>query len=280
LSAWTGARPHHDLCLLDQDGGVLASRRIADGLAGVGELHALVAAHVEDPGRVVVGIETDRGLLVGALVGAGYQVYAVNPRAVSRYRDRHRSARAKSDRGDAKLLADLVRTDRHNHRQVAGDTPLAEAVKVLARAHQSLIWARQRHVNALRSALREFYPGALAALGAQLAEPEALAMLTAAPTSELGRRLTRAAVRQSLVGAGRRRNLQARVVAVHDTLAAPQLTAPEPVEAAYRQVVDALVAVLGSLNRQVAALEEQLAARFAAHPDAPSCAACLGLGWC
>ena len=269
---------HHDLCLLDQDGGVLASRRIADGLAGVGELHALVAAHVEDPGRVVVGIETDRGLLVGALVGAGYQVYAVNPRAVSRYRDRHRSARAKSDRGDAKVLADLVRTDRHNHRQVAGDTPLAEAVKVLARAHQSLIWARQRHVNALRSALREFYPGALAALGAQLAEPEALAMLTAAPTPELGRRLTRAAVRQALVGAGRRRNLQARVVAVHDALAAPQLAAPEPVEAAYRQVVDALVALLGSLSRQVAALEEQLSARFVAHPDAAIVRSLPGLG--
>jgi hypothetical protein len=136
-----------------------------------------VAAHAEDPGQVVVGIETDRGLLVGALLAAGYQVYAVNPHAVSRYRGRHGTSRAKSDRGDAKLLADLVRTDRHNHRQVAGDTPAVEAVKVLARAHQSLIWARQRHVNALRSALREFYPGALAALGAQLAEPEALAVL-------------------------------------------------------------------------------------------------------
>ena len=145
-------------------------------------------------------------------------------------------------------------------------------------AHQSLIWARQRHVNALRSALREFYPGALAALGAQLAEPEALAMLTAAPTPELGRRLTRAAVRQALVGAGRRRNLQARVVAVHDALAAPQLAAPEPVEAAYRQVVDALVALLGSLNRQVAALEEQLSARFAAHPDAAIVRSLPGLG--
>jgi hypothetical protein len=79
-------------------------------------------------------------------------VYAVNPHAVSRYRDRHRTTRAKSDRGDAKVLADLVRTDRHNHRQVAGDSLLVEAVKVLARAHQNLIWARQRHVNALRSA--------------------------------------------------------------------------------------------------------------------------------
>ena len=173
---------HHDLCLLDQDGMVLAARRVADGPAGVGELHALVAAYAEDPAQVAVGIETDRGLLVGAMLAAGYQVYAVNPQVVGRYRGRHRAARVKSDRGDAKVLADLVRTDRHNHRQVAGDSPLAEAVKVLARAHQSLIWARQRHVNALRSALRKFYPWALAALGAQLAEPEALAVLALAPT--------------------------------------------------------------------------------------------------
>jgi transposase len=161
---------------------VLAARRIADGLAGAGELHALVAAHAQDPAQVAVGIETDRGLLVGALLAAGYQVYAVNPQVVGHYRGRHGSSQAKSDLGDAKVLADLVRTDRHNHRQVAGDSPLAEAVKVLARAHQSLIWSRQRHANALRSALQEFYPGALAALGAQLAEPEALAVLELAPT--------------------------------------------------------------------------------------------------
>jgi Transposase len=271
----------HDLCLLDGDGQVLATRRIADGLAGVRELHTLIAAREQDPAHVAVGIETDRGLLVGTLVAAGYQVYAVNPQVVGRYRGRHRVARAKSDRGDAKVLADLVRTDRHNHRQVAGDSPLVEAVKVLARAHQSLIWARQRHVNALRSALREFYPGALATLGAQLAEPAALALLELAPTPEQGRQLTRAAVRRALVGAGRRRNLQARVVAVHDALAAPQLGAPALVVAAYREVVGALVAMLGCCNQQVAALaalEEQLAAQFAAHPDAAILRSQPGLG--
>ena len=248
------------------------------GWPGVGELHALVATHVVDPAQVTVGIETDRGLLVGALVAAGYQVYAVNPQVVSRYRGRHGSSRAKSDRGDAKVLADLVCTDRHNHRQVAGDSPLVEAVKVLARAHQSLIWARQRHVNALRSALREFYPGALAALGTQLAEPEALAVLELAATPEQGRRLTRAAIRGALVTAGRRRNLQARVVAVHDALAAPQLAAPELVAGAYRQVVDALVATLCCLNQQVAALEEQLAGQLSAHPDAAIVRSQPGLG--
>jgi hypothetical protein len=107
---------HHDLCLLDQNGIVLAVRRIADGLTGVGALHALVAAHAKDPTQVVVGIETDRGLLIGALLAAGYQIYAVNPHTMSRYRGRHGSSRAKSERGDAKVPADLVRTDRHNHR--------------------------------------------------------------------------------------------------------------------------------------------------------------------
>jgi transposase len=278
--SWGGwGERHHDLCVLDQDGSVLATRRIADGLAGVGELHALVASHVVDPAQVV-GIETDRGLLVGALVAAGYQVYAVNPQVVSRYRGRHQVSRAKSDRGDAKVLADLVRTHRHNHRPVARDSPLAEAVKVLARAHQTLIWASQRHVNALRSALREYYPGALAALGAQLAEPEALAVLALAPTPEQGRRLTRAAIRRALVGAGRRRNLQARVVAVHDALSASQLAAPAPIEAAYREVVGALVAVLCSLNQQVAALEQQVAARSLPIGTPRSFGASPGLAWC
>ena len=90
-------------------------------------------------------------------------MFAVNPLSASRYRDRHSVSGAKSDPGDAKVLADLVRTDRHNHRQAAADSDLAEAVKALARAHQSMIWSRRRQANMLRSALREFYPAALAA---------------------------------------------------------------------------------------------------------------------
>jgi hypothetical protein len=159
------AEAHHDLCVLAEDGRVLARGRISDDLAGVGRLHQLVGEHAEMAGQVVVGIETDRGLLAGALVTAGYQVYAVNPLAVSRYRDRHSLSGAKSDAADAKVLADLVRTDRHNHRPVADDSHLAEAIKILARSHQSLIWSRQAQVNSLRSGLRECYPGALAAFG-------------------------------------------------------------------------------------------------------------------
>ena len=182
------AEDHHDVCLMDETGDRLGSRRLPEGLAGIRELHELIASHVEEPEQVVIGIETDRGLWVGALSAAGYRVYAINPLVVARYRDRHHVSGAKSDASDAKLLADLVRTDRHNHRRVAGDSPDAEAIKVLARAHQSLIWTRTRHTNALRSALREYYPAALVAF-ADLAHGDALGGAAAGPHPRAGRPL-------------------------------------------------------------------------------------------
>ncbi len=179
------AERHHDVCVMAADGQVLAGERIADGVAGVARLHELVASWAGEPAEVVVGIETDRGLLVGALVAAlvaaGYQVIAVNPLAASRYRERHTTSWAKSDRGDARMLADLVRTDRHHHRRVAGDSGLVEAVKVLARGHQQLVWARQRQANLVRSALRAFYPAALAAFGGDPGGRDAVAVLSLAP---------------------------------------------------------------------------------------------------
>jgi transposase len=130
------AEHHHDVCLVDSTGQVLTTGRVADGVQGVSRLHELVAAHAEDPAAVVVGIETDRGLLVGALTVAGYQVYGINPLQASRYRERHVTSGAKSDAGDARVLAEIVRSDRHHHRLIAGDSDQAEAIKILARAHQ------------------------------------------------------------------------------------------------------------------------------------------------
>ena len=116
-----------------------------------------------------------------ALIAAGYTVYPINPLQVARYRERHGVSGAKCDPGDAHVLAELVRLDRAHHRPAAGDTALAEHVKVLARAHQSMIWSRQRQTNTLRSMLREFYPAALAAFGDDLAGRDALAVLAVAP---------------------------------------------------------------------------------------------------
>jgi transposase len=272
------AETHHDVAVMDEGGRVVTARRVAEGLAGLTALHELLAGLVADPAEVVIGTETDRGLFVGALVAAGYQVYAVNPLAASRYRDRHTVSGAKSDPGDAKVLADLVRTDRHNHRPVAGDSDLAEAVKVLARTHQSLVWTRQRQVNQLRSLLREFYPGALAAFGTEVGSRDALAVLQLAPTPTLGRQLSRAKLAAALAHAGRQRGAQARAVQLQAALRAPQLQAPTIVADAYGAAVLALVGVVTTLNLQLIQLTEQLEHHFEIHPDAEIVRSLPGLG--
>jgi hypothetical protein len=271
------AEAHHDVCVVDSEGGILARARVPDGIEGVGRLHEMVADHAEDPAEVVVGIELDRGLMVGSLVASGYHVYAVNPFAASRYRDRHATSGSKSDPGDAKMLADLVRTDSHNHREVAGDSELAEGVKVLARGHQSLIWTRQRQTNALRNALREFYPGALQAFD-DLASTDSTAVLEAAPTPLLGRGLTEARIGRLLKASGRQRNTERRAKQIREALQAPQLEAAPVLSDAYGDVVHSLVAVIGGLTREIERLQAELAERFERHPDAEIILSQPGLG--
>ncbi|MGH3524027.1 MAG: IS110 family transposase [Mycobacterium sp.] len=271
------AEDHHDVYVMDGAGGRLASRRVPEGLAGIRQLHELVAAHAEEPDHVLIGIETDRGLWVGALTGAGYQVYAINPLAVARYRDRHHVSGAKSDASDTKLLADLVRTDRHNHRPIAGDSPDAEAIKVLARAHQSLIWTRARHTNGLRSALREYYPAALAAFD-DLAHGDALGVLDRAPTPEQGAHLRLTAIHSALKRGGRQRHIDARAREIRAALRSEQLAAPAAVNAAFAATTRAAVAIIAELNRQINELETRLGEHFETHPDADIYRSLPGLG--
>jgi len=235
-------------------------------LKGSEPLHELVAAHADDPAEVIVGIETDRGLWVTALVAAGYQVYAINPLAASRYRDRHNVAGAKSDKGDAKMLADLVRTDRHNHRRVAGDTEQAEAVRILARGHQNLIWVRTRHTNMLRNALRDYYPAALKAF-TDLADRDALAVLAKAPTPAQGAHLSLSQIEAALKRGGRQRNLRSRAIEIQAGLRAGQLAASDAVADAFAATTIAAVGIITELNRQIIQLETTLAASFEQHPD-------------
>ena len=271
------AEAHHDVHFEDEQGRRLAQARLPEGVEGIARFHELAAAHAEEPGQVVIGIETDRGLFAGALVAAGYQVFAVNPMSASRYRDRHSSSGAKSDPGDAKVLADLVRTDRHNHRPVAGDSDLAEGIKALARAHQSMVWARRRQASQLRSALREFYPAALAAFD-DLTSSDALMVLKAAPQPALGAALSRAQITAALRRGGRTRRLAERTAAVQAALRASQLQPAPALAAAMGAMVTALAGVIAEMNTQIAGLEQQLSVDFDAHPDAEVVRSLPGLG--
>lgn len=271
------AETHHDVYIEDADGNRLGRARLTDGVDGVARLHELLADTGTEADEVVVATETDRGLFVGAMVAAGYRVYAVNPLSVSRYRERHSTSGAKSDPGDAYVLAEIARLDRHNHRPIAGDTELADAIKVLARAHQSLIWNRQRQVNQLRSTLREFYPAALDAFD-KLHHPDALAVLAIAPTPTLGRALSSSKIAATLRRAGRQKRADERANEIQTALRGEHLEAPALVADAMGASVAAHVAVIAELVTQIARLEEHLADRFDQHPDAKLIRSLPGLG--
>jgi hypothetical protein len=275
------AEAHHDIEIEDESGRVLARRRLPEGLAGITTLHELVAEHLDptaEPDQVQLGIETERGPWVQALLAAGYVVFAINPMQVARYRERHSTSGAKSDPADAHLLAEIVRLDRAHHRPVAGDSELAEHIKVAARAHQTMIWSRVRQANSLRSMLREYYPAALAAFGADLAGREALAVLTVAPSPDQGRQLSQARLEALLRKSGRQRNVTATAAKIRAILATEQLTARPAVVPAYAASASALIVVLSAMATQTEVLARQVEQGFGQHPDAEIYLSQPGLG--
>jgi hypothetical protein len=273
------AEDHHDVELMDQAGRTLARARLPEGAAGMARLHAMIVEQLGDDAEaaeVRVGIETDRGLWVAALAAAGYAVYGINPLQVARYRQRHAVSGAKSDAGDAHVLADMVRTDAHQLRPMAGDSPGAQAVKVVARAHKTLIWERARQVQQLRHALRDYFPGALEAFD-DLAAPDALELLAKAPGPAAAAKLTTAQVSAALKRA-RRRDIAGKTAAIRAALRSQQLAQPTAVTAAYAAAVRSLTAVITTLNEQIQVMEGQVAAHFSEHPDAEIISSQPGLG--
>jgi transposase len=281
MGIWCGidwAERHHDIALVDDAGRLVAKLRIGDDVAGFARLLELLAEHGAGPqAPVPIAMETARGLLAAALVAAGYPLYPINPMAVARYRDRYSVSRAKSDAGDAFVLANILRTDLDAHRPLPADSDLAKAVRVLARAQQDAVWDRQQIGNKLRSLLREYFPAALIAFP-ELAHPAAIEVLQLAPTPIAAAKLTRASIRAALRRAGRQRNFDAAVEPIHAALRGEHLRQPARVEAAMGDHALALVRALATARSNIDCLQDALAAAFDQHPDAEIITSMPGLG--
>ncbi|WP_322098488.1 IS110 family RNA-guided transposase [Nakamurella alba] len=273
------AEDHHDVEVQDEQGRTLRRARLPEGITGIAGFGELVGRFVDDeatPSDVLVCIETDRGPWVRALIAAGYSVYAVDPKQAARHREILGSSGAKSDKGDAGSLADMLRTRRHQLRLVAADSHIAEAVKVVSRTHQTLIWERTRHMLRLRSALREYFPAALAAytsLG--LANPRVLLLLGKAATPAAAAALSARQISAALKGCG---DIEDKTATIRQALRTEQLGQPDVVAEAYAATVRSLVAVLTTLNTEIATLQEVVAAHFGRHPDAEIVLSQPGLG--
>lgn len=276
------AEGHHDIAVVDAAGQLVAKRRIPETVAGFAELADLLAGAgdaIDAP--IPVAIETPRGLLVAALRATGRPVYAINPMAVARYRERHSVARTKSDHVDAMVLANILRTDAHMHRRLPADTELARQIAVLARAQQDATWRRTRASNELRSLLREYYPGFLQAVAdraGHLTSIEARAVLAMAPTPAAGLKTTTARIAAALRRGGRQRGIEPLAEQLRDALRRPQLRQPALVEQAMGVQALALLATLDTECRAVDELGAAVAAAFAEHHDYDIITSFPGLG--
>ncbi len=274
---------HHDVAVIDAAGLVVAKERVANNAAGFARLLALLgeagdSAHAPIP----VAIETDRGLWVACLRAAGRQIYPINPLAASRYRARYTLSGAKSDHTDAVMLANIIRTDGEAHRALPGDSDLAVAVKVLARAQQDAVWSRVQIGNQLRSLLRDYFPAALQAFQTLpeggLARADARAILAAAPTPAQAAKLTRAQLQSLLKRAGRRRFLERDTERLRGIFRATQLRQPELVEQAMGIQLQAMLRQFDAACIAADSLADAVTAHFQQHPDAEIIVSFPGLG--
>ncbi|MEV8504590.1 IS110 family transposase [Actinoplanes sp. NPDC051475] len=266
------AERHHDVALVDGEGKLVAKRRIADTADGFAQLTTLLAEagdSRDDP--IPVAIETPRGLLVAALRETGRAIYAINPMAVARYRERHTVSRSKSDHADAMVLANILRTDAHAHRPLPADSELARAVAVLARAAQDAVWRRTKALQELRSLLREYYPGFLTTFSrggvTNLASPEARQILALAPTPAAGGKLTAVRIATGLRRAGRQRRVATLAEEIREGLRIPQMQQLPLVEDAMGRQALALLATLNAECDNAEQLGQAAIDAFTQHPD-------------
>ncbi|MFD4198789.1 IS110 family RNA-guided transposase [Amycolatopsis thermoflava] len=266
------AERHHDVALVDAEGKLVAKRRIAESADGFTELMAMLAdAGDSRETPIPVAIETPRGLLVAALRETGRTIYAINPMAVARYRERHTVSRKKSDHADAMVLANILRTDAHAHRPLPADSELARAVAVLARSAQDAVWRRTKALQELRSLLREYYPGFLAAFhrggATNLASPEARSLLAIAPTPAAAAKLTPTRIASTLRLAGRQRGIDPLAAELHHALQVPQLRQLPLIEEALGRQALALLVTLNAECDNAEQLGQAAIETFQQHHD-------------
>jgi transposase len=254
---WAAA--DHAVCVVDMAGRVKDEFAVAHDKAGI----AALAARLRTNGVSEAAIERGDGPLVDALLEAGFTVVVITSRKVRNLRERHVSSGAKDDRFDAFVLADALRTDRARLRPLVPDSPQVLALREAVRARKDLVAQRVAACNRLRAHLQAAFPGA-AGLFAALDSRLSLAFLDAFPSREAASRLDEAAIAAWLAGFPRRgRAAPAGVLAARLAAAAPG-TGHDRGQAAVTRILAGTVADLAA---RIRALEDEIAAQLAAHPD-------------
>lgn len=279
----------NDVAVVDAAGQVVVRARIAETPDGLKELLRLLSelsrSHRHSRRQVPIAIETGSSLLVEGLRSARQPVHVIHPAMAARYRARLSPAKIKSDKGDAAMLANILRIDGDSHRPLPGTSDLARSITVLARAQVQARWTREYHANRLRSLLRQIHPAALTAwadLPDGFRRTEARAVLAAGPTPRQAARLNAIQLCRILTEAGRTRLRMDRALHLQAEFAQPVINRPRPVEDAMGIEVLACLSMLDQACATSETLTGETENAFIEHPQAaiylsfPGCGPLLG----
>jgi transposase len=237
----------HQVCCLDAQGQKCAEWAVPHSGAGLAQLTEQLMARVADPARIAVAIETPRGAVVDTLLDLGCHVFAVNPKQLDRFRDRHTVAGAKDDRRDAFVAADALRTDGWAFRRLAPEDPHLIQLREVSRLHEELTQERTRLSNRLREQLVRVYPQLLTLCPAAN-EAWVWTLLEQAPTPAQAQRLRLATLRTLLT---RHRIRRFTADDLHTALQAPVLRVAPGTAAAVGEHVELLLPRLRLMDRQL-----------------------------
>ena len=245
----------HQLCVLDAAGTVHTERRVPHSGVGLQEIVGVLARLGAEPARIAVAIEVPRGAIIDTLLAHGFHVFALNPKQLDRFRDRHTVAGAKDDRRDAFVLADALRTDRRAFRRLHAEDPRVTQLREMSRLHDELAEEHTRLSNRLREQLQRFFPQPLALCPAA-DEGWLWTLLERAPTPPAAQRLRPSALRARLV---EHRIRRFPADALYAVLHAPSLPAAPGTAAAAAEYVALLLPRLRLVHDQRARCARRLA---------------------
>lgn len=258
------ADEEHKVCILDGKGEVVSAISIPHTQKGFLKLLALLRRLPNpDSQEILIALETDKGLLVDFLLIHGYQVYGLNPKVVNRYRERYSVAKRKSDRFDAFVLANVLRTDRHRFQPILPNSELVRELRLLTRDHKKLVRERTRLANQLIGCLKEYYPGAVH-LFSKVDQPLTLEFLKHYPTIEDARRAPKEELIKFLAEHhSSREEAERKYCLIHE----PQIEVrPEIVRAKSRYMLS-LVRELEAILEGIEGYKEEIGKLLKEHPD-------------
>lgn len=268
------ADDHHDVLITDDSAKTLTQFKFSHDSDGFNKFHDSIITLEKEPSKVLVAIETNRGLLVHELLRSGYLLYSINPKAVNRFKDRHTLSNAKSDPLDAMALAHLLRTDRQRFKALK---PLPDDYRLLDRLCndlRKLVDEKSRIITQIISVLKEFYPKALKLIS--IDSNIAVAFLKEFPDSQSLSRCNKKGFLSLF-----KKHHYTRPDNVEKLWETAQVPTPQPdnvIAKACRFRLLSLLAQLSPLREHIAQYEKEIQAILESLPDTESISSMPGAG--